>query len=100
MNKAKLLRLCMYPADQQHTARSCAAYARANDVAVIVEPASNNARRLYARVDIAAPVRIVWDSLTDYDGLGNFIPGGLSASAAFHRQASRSYQGWLDMTMS
>lgn len=60
----------------QHSCRrSGRTYARANDVAVIVEPASNNARKLFAGVDIAAPVSVIWDSLTDYDGLGTFIPG-------------------------
>ena len=40
-----------------------------------VESAPNNARRLYAGVDIGAPVSVVWGALTDYNGLGNFIPG-------------------------
>ena len=44
-------------------------------MALLVEPASNNARKLFAGVDIAAPVSVVWDSLTDYDGLGTFLPG-------------------------
>lgn len=44
-------------------------------MALLVEPASNNARKLFAGVDIAAPVSVVWESLTDYDGLGTFIPG-------------------------
>lgn len=44
-------------------------------MALIVEPASNNARTLFAGVDIDAPVSVVWDALTDYDGLGTFIPG-------------------------
>jgi len=30
---------------------------------------------VYAAIDIGAPVAAVWDALTDYDGLGNFIPG-------------------------
>ena len=42
-----------------------------------VEKASRNTRRLYAGVDIEAPVELVWSVLTDYDGLGNFIPGEL-----------------------
>ena len=66
---------CMRATGQHCTRRSCQTHARATEVAVIVEPASNNARRLFAGVDIDAPVSIVWDSLTDYDGLGNFIPG-------------------------
>lgn len=48
-------------------------------VSLEVEPAPNNARRLYAGVNIAAPVQVVWDALTDYDGLGNFIPGACRA---------------------
>ena len=44
-------------------------------MALVVEAASNNARTLFAGVDIDAPVSVVWDSLTDYDGLGTFIPG-------------------------
>ena len=59
----------------------CTIYARAPDVAVVVEPATNNARRLFAGVDIAAPVAVVWDSLTDYDGLGKFIPGRSDVSS-------------------
>ena len=51
----------------------------AASVSLEVEPAPNNARRLYAGVNIAAPVRVVWDALTDYDGLGNFIPGAARA---------------------
>ena len=62
----------------------CTIHARAPDVAVVVEPATNNARRLFAGVDIAAPVAVVWDSLTDYDGLGNFIPGRSSVSSVSH----------------
>lgn len=44
-------------------------------VAVTVESAGSNARRLYACVDISAPCSIIWGALTDYDGLGDFIPG-------------------------
>ena len=32
-------------------------------------------RILYAGIDIDAPVAVVWQALTDYEGLGNFIPG-------------------------
>ena len=41
-----------------------------------VETPARNARRLYAGVDIAAPLETVWQALTDYDGLADFIPGG------------------------
>ena len=44
-------------------------------MAVTVEPAGKNAQRLYAGVDISAPVEVIWGALTDYDGLGTFIPG-------------------------
>lgn len=47
----------------------------ADRVAVVVEPAGNNGRCLYAGVDISAPVDVIWGALTDYDGLGDFIPG-------------------------
>ena len=42
---------------------------------VTVEPAGGNSRRCYAGINISAPVECVWNALTDYDGLGNFIPG-------------------------
>ena len=45
-----------------------------------VEPAPNNARRLYAGVDVGAPVAVVWRALTDYDGLGSFIPGACACT--------------------
>lgn len=44
-------------------------------VEVDVETAPGNARRLFARVDIAAPPFVVWGALTDYDRLGEFVPG-------------------------
>ena len=47
----------------------------AQPVDVTVERAARNSRRLYAAVQIAAPVDVVWGALTDYQGLGNFIPG-------------------------
>ncbi|BDA51073.1 hypothetical protein COCOBI_17-2930 [Coccomyxa sp. Obi] len=47
----------------------------ADSVAVAVEPAGSNGRCLYAGVDISAPVDVIWGALTDYDGLGDFIPG-------------------------
>lgn len=48
---------------------------QAEQVIVEVDKASRNARRLYAAVSIDAPLDHVWRSLTDYEGLGNFIPG-------------------------
>lgn len=44
-------------------------------VAVEVEPAPSNGRCLFAGVDITAPPDVVWQALTDYDGLDTFIPG-------------------------
>ncbi len=43
-----------------------------------VERAARNSRRLYAAIQIAAPIDVVWGALTDYEGLGNFIPGAMS----------------------
>ena len=85
----------MHAAGQNCTRRSCQTHARATEVAVIVEPASNNARRLFAGVDIGAPVSIVWDSLTDYDGLGNFIPGPASIHVTEDMKTSHSSLHWL-----
>lgn len=48
-------------------------------VAVEVEPGPNNSRRVYAGVSIAAPWASVWGALTDYDGLGDFIPGTIAS---------------------
>lgn len=42
---------------------------------VEVEKGARNVRLLYAGIDVNAPVGAVWQALTDYDGLGNFIPG-------------------------
>ncbi|KAJ9509341.1 dehydrase and lipid transport-domain-containing protein [Haematococcus lacustris] len=43
-------------------------------VTAVVEKTSWNSRKLHASITINAPVSTVWASLTDYDGLGNFIP--------------------------
>ena len=43
-----------------------------------VEKGWNNSRHLSAGVDIAAPVSVVWNALTDYDNLNTFIPGMIS----------------------
>ena len=40
-----------------------------------MEKAGSNSRCLYAGINIAAPVSAVWQALTDYDALDNFIPG-------------------------
>ena len=52
-------------------------------VEVTVEKAGPNSRRVYAAIDIGAPVAAVWDALTDYEGLGNFIPGTLRTCFTF-----------------
>ena len=44
-------------------------------IAVDIEAAPSNGRRLYATTDIAAPAFVVWAALTDYDRLGEFVPG-------------------------
>lgn len=41
---------------------------------IVVEKPSGNVRVLKAGVDISAPVATVWACLTDYDGLGDFVP--------------------------
>lgn len=53
----------------------CALAATCSGVAVEVEPAPSNGRCLFAGVDITAPPDVVWQALTDYDGLDSFIPG-------------------------
>lgn len=58
-------------------------------VQVTVERGARNSRRLYAAVEIAAPVEVVWGALTDYQGLGNFIPGTLHASCTNKKQNRR-----------
>lgn len=60
--------------------------ASAYSVAVVVEPAGNNGRCLYAGVDISAPVDVIWGALTDYDGLGDFIPGLLEHKQTLYLQ--------------
>ena len=39
-------------------------------VQVTVERGARNSRRLYAAVEVAAPVEVVWGALTDYQGAG------------------------------
>ena len=56
-------------------------------IPVDVEPAPSNARRLFASVDIAAPSFVVWSALTNYERLGDFIPG-LAENRCLARTAS------------
>lgn len=58
----------------------------AQSVEVTVERGARNSRRLYAAVQIAAPINVVWGALTDYEGLGSFIPG-LSENRCLSRKA-------------
>lgn len=51
-----------------------AATFQASVVSVDVTKTSWNSRKLDARVHIPAPVEVVWNILTDYDNLGDFIP--------------------------
>lgn len=44
-------------------------------VSVFLAPAPQNSRLLCAGVDIQAPVESVWNCLTDYEHLAEFIPG-------------------------
>lgn len=41
---------------------------------ITVENSSWNSRKVFASVDIAAPADLVWQCLTDYEGLSSFIP--------------------------
>ena len=64
----------------------------AQSVQVTVERGARNSRRLYASVQIAAPVEVVWGALTDYQGLDKFIPGALSYSCMHQQQACLAKQ--------
>lgn len=44
------------------------------EVSVMIEKPSFSSRRLIAATSILAPPERVWEALTDYDGLGEFIP--------------------------
>lgn len=44
------------------------------EVAVAIEKSSFSSRRLVACTSILAPPELVWEALTDYEGLGDFIP--------------------------
>lgn len=46
-----------------------------NQAKVQVEKTPGNSRRLVASVAIDTPPSVVWGALTDYQNLGNFIPG-------------------------
>ncbi|CAG9460636.1 unnamed protein product [Pedinophyceae sp. YPF-701] len=44
------------------------------DVDVNVDPKGPNTRELFASITIAAPPDLIWDCLTDYENLADFIP--------------------------
>ena len=44
------------------------------EIKVELEKTTWNSRKLFASVHIKAPVGTVWGCLTDYEGLGEFIP--------------------------
>ena len=73
--------LSLFSANVYCCPAGCAAAAMCGGVAVEVEPAPSNGRCLFAVVDITAPPDVVWQALTDYDGLDSFIPGGRQAQA-------------------
>jgi len=45
-----------------------------DDVAVLIEKAPNNARRIYTAVDVQAAIDVVWKILTDYEKLHEVVP--------------------------
>jgi uncharacterized membrane protein len=50
------------------------ALAQGAAVAAKLEHTSWNSRKVHASVAINAPIERVWEALTDYEGLGSFIP--------------------------
>ncbi|XP_022158714.1 uncharacterized protein LOC111025172 isoform X2 [Momordica charantia] len=46
-----------------------------NGVNIKIEKLGNNSRRIYSRIGIDAPLQAVWNILTDYERLADFIPG-------------------------
>lgn len=80
-----------YKVSQRHPTRTLAFWNAGNgagpeSVDVTVERGARNSRRLYAAVQIAAPVHIVWGALTDYERLNTFIPG-LTENRCLSRKA-------------
>ena len=55
-------------------------------ILVEVDKGARNVRMLYAGIDIDAPVAAVWQALTDYEGLGNFIPGKTDLPSPAHAE--------------
>eukprot|EP00252_Welwitschia_mirabilis_P011097 TRINITY_DN24955_c0_g1_i1.p1 TRINITY_DN24955_c0_g1~~TRINITY_DN24955_c0_g1_i1.p1 ORF type:complete len:208 (-),score=28.09 TRINITY_DN24955_c0_g1_i1:289-912(-) len=46
-----------------------------NDIELVIENCGNNSRRIVASIAIEAPLDAVWNVLTDYEKLADFIPG-------------------------
>ena len=44
-------------------------------VYIEIEKLESNSRRIRSRIDIDAPLQTVWNILTDYERLADFIPG-------------------------
>lgn len=58
------------------------------EVSVMIEKPSFSSRRLIAGTSILAPPECVWEALTDYDGLGNFIPSLVENRCLERREGS------------
>lgn len=59
------------------------------DLAISTERLPNRHRRILASISIPCPVEQVWDILTDYDNLSNFIPN-LTVSRRLDTSDSRT----------
>uniref|UniRef100_A0A0D6QSV4 Coenzyme Q-binding protein COQ10 START domain-containing protein n=1 Tax=Araucaria cunninghamii TaxID=56994 RepID=A0A0D6QSV4_ARACU len=46
-----------------------------DDIELRIERAGKNSRRITARIEVDAPLDAVWNVLTDYEKLADFIPG-------------------------
>lgn len=44
-------------------------------IEIEIEKTGNNTRRIRSRVGVQASLQVVWDILTDYERLADFIPG-------------------------
>lgn len=55
------------------------------DIELEIEKAGQNCRRIRSEIGIEAPLSTVWDVLTDYERLADFIPG-LAVCQLLHRK--------------
>lgn len=46
-----------------------------DNIEIEIEKTGNNSRRIRSRVGVQASLQVVWDILTDYERLADFIPG-------------------------